>query len=136
MFRQISMDDDLGSALDSLRELEQSVDESILRRRSSERIKIATRVDVQHANSSERDALHIEGLSGDISNGGCQLLLPRPILAGDIFWLDFTVGEAASLGTLFARCQRCRLISEGSFEAGFRFFTNLDLEGVGDINPS
>lgn len=119
--------DDLSDALDSLRELEQNVSESLIRRRASERVQITTPITVRPGNASERHLLSIEGMTGDLSNGGCLVLLPQPILPGDVYWLDFVRGDLKALGAAFARCIRCRFISEGKFEVGFRFFNNIDL---------
>ena len=124
--------DELSNALDSLRELEQNVSEAIIQRRSSERWQVATLVTVRPGNSSERDTIAIKGVTGDVSNGGCLVLLPRPMLSGDVFWLDFSEGELREIGSVFGRCMRCRYISEGYFETGFRFFNNVDIACVLD----
>ena len=81
---------------------------------------------VRPGNASERFRFSIEGLTGDISNGGCQVLLARPILPGDIYWLSFT-GTDVTIGSLLVRCTRCRMVQEDAFESGFRFFHDIDL---------
>ena len=128
MLEPITFDDDFGNALESLRELEASVDESVLQRRSSERARITAKVIVLPGNSSQRNQPGLDGVTGDVSLGGCLVVLAMPILSGDIFWLDFTQGKLAGLGGVLARCTRCRFISEGTFEVGFRFFNNVDVE--------
>ena len=129
MFEPLSLDDnEFGNALQSLRELESTVDESILQRRSSTRFEITTKLFVSAGNSSQRDELRIEGVTGDISSGGCLVVMASPILPGDVFWLDFTPGQLTALGGVFARCMRCRFIAESTFEVGFRFFTGVDIE--------
>jgi hypothetical protein len=113
-------------ALEALRQLEENTPAAILRQRASERLAIRAHVTIQPGNSSERGRVLIEGLTGDISNGGCQILLGRPILPGDVYWLVFAE-EPLHIGALLARCLRCRMIREDTFEAGFKFFQSIDL---------
>ncbi|OHB75421.1 MAG: hypothetical protein A2W31_14590 [Planctomycetes bacterium RBG_16_64_10] len=113
-------------ALEALSELAENTSEAIIRQRASQRIQIQTRVTIRAGNSSQRHEFVIEGLTGDISNGGCQVLLNRPLLAGDVYWLTFS-DEHVSIGALFARCMRCRVVRDDTFEAGFRFFHEVDL---------
>jgi hypothetical protein len=113
-------------ALEALSELTENTSEAIVRQRASQRVQVQTKVAIRPGNSSQRHQLVIEGLTGDISNGGCQVLIGRPILAGDVYWLTFS-DEHVSIGALFARCMRCRVVRDDTFEAGFRFFHDIDL---------
>ena len=126
------LDDELfgmSGALEALGELERNTDEAIIAQRSSERLEIKSRVWVRPGNVSERHRFTVEGMTGDISNGGCQVLLPRPIYPGDIFWLEFDASDV-HIGPLLARCLRCRLIREDALEVGFRFFQDVDLRNA------
>lgn len=116
-------------ALEALGQLEQNTSEELIRQRASERLQIRTKVWISPGNPSERDRFRIEGLTGDISSGGSLILAARPALAGDIYWLTFS-DEHVSIGSLLARCMRCRMVREDTFEFGFRFFENLDLAGT------
>lgn len=116
----------ISDAIQSLGELEDNTSQAILSQRASERIKVKTKVVVRPGNASDRYRFSIEGLTGDISNGGCQILLARPILPGDIYWLSFA-DTHVTLGSLLARCTRCRMVQEDAFESGFRFFHDIDL---------
>ncbi len=113
-------------ALEHLHELERNTSDAIKRQRSSERLEVSCPVEVRPGNASERHRRRIEGMTGDISRGGCLLLLPTPVLPGDIYWLSIS-GELKSVGDLLARCVRCRMIQEDAFEVGFRFFHDVDL---------
>jgi len=117
------------SALEALSELTENTSDAILRQRSSERVRIRTRVTIRPGDSSRRHDYAIDGLTGDISSGGCQVLTERPIVPGDVLWLSFTDKNLA-IGSLLARCMRCRLVREDAFEAGFRFFNEIDLAGA------
>ena len=117
-------------ALESLSQLEQNTSEAVIRQRSSERISIRTKVWISPGNASQRDQYRIEGLTGDISAGGCLVLAGRPGLAGDIYWLSFAEDQV-NIGSLLARCLRCRMVREDTFELGFRFFEPVEFsDGV------
>ncbi|MCA9166520.1 MAG: PilZ domain-containing protein [Planctomycetales bacterium] len=113
-------------ALDAIAELEKNTNAAILAQRASERLEVRTKVWVKPANASQRHQFSIEGVTADISTGGCMMLLPRPIFPGDIFWLSFMEAELG-LGSIFARCLRCRFVREEIYEAGFRFLSNVNL---------
>ena len=119
----------MSGALEALGELERNTDRAILAQRSSERLEVQCRIWVRPGNVSERNRFTIEGMTGDLSNGGCQVLLPRPIYPGDIFWLEFDENHVR-IGPLLARCLRCRLIREDALEVGFRFFQDIDLRNA------
>lgn len=120
---------------DLLAELEQSTPEAVKGARLHTRVTIRTRVYVQPGNMSERRALKVQGVTGDISAGGCQLLLPLPINVGDIYFITFDK-EALGITPAYARCMRCRLVREDAFEAGFAFFTPIDLNLATKSEPS
>lgn len=113
-------------ALDSLLELKASIPMAIIQKRTSKRVEIRTKVVASPGNSSQRSSLKIAGVTGDISQGGCQVIFPTTIAVGDIFWLEFndkSIGKQAVL----ARCVRCCFIREDAFETGFRFFDPLKI---------
>jgi hypothetical protein len=125
------LDEELGitSALEALCELEQNQRSAVFRQRTHERIEIRLRVRVQPGNSSERRHAQIEGVTGDVSRSGCLVLLPCPLVPGDLYWLSLD-DERASTGAQMARCVRCRMVDEETFEAGLRFFSEVDLAGL------
>jgi hypothetical protein len=113
-------------AFELLEELELNTPEAIRAARSSERVAIRVPLIVQPGNSSEIRSLKVKGVTGDISSGGCQVLLPTPLGVGDVFRLSFDQ-KILRVPVVFARCLRCRLIREDAFESGFAFFTEIDL---------
>ncbi|MBN2296745.1 MAG: PilZ domain-containing protein [Pirellulales bacterium] len=117
------VDDDV---LDSLADLEGNKSETIKSARASVRIRVKSKVIAQPGNSSNRLKLKIQGVTGDISAGGCQILFPLPLRVGDIYWLTFDKTEL-KIDAVFARCLRCRLVREDAYEAGFKFFEQVDL---------
>lgn len=123
------LDDELfvmTDAMEALAELERGTDRTLVAQRSSKRIEIRTGIRVQPADASQRHRVTIEGLTADISNGGCMVLIPRALLPGDLFWITFD-SKHVRIGSLFARCLRCRLVQEDVFETGFRFLQDIDL---------
>ncbi|MEO0512303.1 MAG: PilZ domain-containing protein [Planctomycetota bacterium] len=117
---------DLANA-ELLGELEQSTPESVRAARAYTRLEVRTRVVVQPANMSERRTLKVQGITGDISAGGCQLLVPIPLNVGDIYWLVFD-RSVVDVSPVYGRCMRSRVIREDAFEAGFAFFSPIDLK--------
>lgn len=131
MFEELTEDGviHMSEAMDALSELEKNTSQAITALRSSQRIDIRTRVWIQPGNSSARSSLVIEGLTADISNGGCMILTPRPLMVGDIFWMRFSDDEIR-VSPLLVRCLRCRLVREDAFEVGIRFLNDIDLTHV------
>lgn len=112
--------------LELLQELESNTPDEIVRQRAWSRVQIKARIVVQSANTSELRTFKVAGVTGDISAGGCQVLLPVPLNVGDAYRIEFD-REALDLPTTFARCLRCRLIREDAFETGFSFFSPVEL---------
>lgn len=116
-------------AHDLLKELEQQTPEAIRRLRSSERHEVQSAVKVRSANASAIGEPVIEGLTGDVSPGGCRIMSSIPLRVGDVYKLEIERGEL-DLPILFARCLRCRLVREDAFESGFAFFNAIKLDEV------
>ena len=81
---------------------------------------------LQSGNSSELLNYKVQGVTGDISAGGCQAMFPIPIKVGDVYRLTFDA-EQLDLPLIFARCLRCRLLQEDAYKASFAFFTTIKL---------
>jgi len=118
--------DNRGDPADLLAELQQNTSDAVLRTRAHERIRVRASVVVQPGNASDQQRFKAQGVTGDISSGGCQILSPLPMVPGDFYRLSFD-RQVVDLGLTFARCLRCKLIREDAFEVGFAFFTALDL---------
>ncbi len=116
-------------AIELLQGLEQNVPSEIKRARTSTRVRIKSKVIAQPGNSGDRLRFKVQGVTGDVSGGGCQVLFPIPMQVGDIYWLTFDQADL-NIGSLFARCLRCRLIREDAYEAGFKFFETIELSDV------
>jgi len=111
---------------DILQELEQQVDEQIRHLRMHERLTVKAKVILQSGNSSSLLDYKVQGVMGDISEGGCRAMFPIPVIPGDIYRLELEQNEF-ELPLIFARCVRCKLIREDAFEAGFSFFVPIKL---------
>jgi len=118
-----------GWAHDLLKELEQQTPEAIRRLRSTERHEVQSAVKIRPANASATSEPTVEGLTGDVSPGGCRVMSSIPLRVGDVYKLEIEKGEL-ELPILFARCLRCRLVREDAFESGFAFFNTIKLDEV------
>ncbi len=110
-----------------LQELERNTSDAIRKARSSQRMEIRCSIVVQSGNSSERNKMKVKGVTGNISAGGCQVLLPVPLQVGDVYRISFD-HEVLKIPLTFARCLRSRLIREDAFEFGFAFFKDINFE--------
>lgn len=118
-------------AIESLKQLEISSQSAVLQKRGQTRLTIEIAVTIQRGDSSRRGELTVSASSSDVSNTGCRLLAPCPVLPGDIYWLSFAANPAG-IGNVMARCVRCHMIREGAFEIGMSFFDEIDLSDFAD----
>ena len=126
--------EDLGStnplnnqlAFDMLQELEKNTPEEIRRQRTHFRLSIKARVTLLPGSASDALKLRIQGVTGDISEGGLNALFPMPVHVGDVYRLEFD-REEFDLPTTFVLCRRCLLLRDDAYEAGFSFFAPISL---------
>ncbi|MFT6040661.1 MAG: c-di-GMP-binding flagellar brake protein YcgR [Gammaproteobacteria bacterium] len=111
-----------GSEARLIAELERQSIEQIRQVRAHKRISSHVGVELRPGNASARGELPLSGKTNDISEGGCSAIFPSAILPGDIFQLQFDA-KAIDVPVVFAHAMRCRMLKEGSFETGFRFFS-------------
>ena len=119
-----SLQSDLDPTL--MKSLERQTTSEIVRERTSVRVEHKLKVVVRPGNASQQLAFKVQGLTADLSRGGCRMIVPMPLMTGDIYRLDFDSSEH-KLPQVFGRCVRCRLLREDAFEAGMQFFTPIDL---------
>ena len=117
---------DGGEAFGLLRDLERNTPAEIRRQRAHFRLAIKAGVILQPGNAHDLLKLKIQGVTGDVSEGGFSGLFPIPICVGNVYRLQFDRKEL-DLPLTFARCVRCRLVREDAFEAGFAFFSPIAL---------
>ncbi len=113
-------------AFDLLQELERNKTDEIRRMRTHFRLAIKAGIILMPGNASDVLKPRVQGVTGDISEGGCSALFPIAAQVGDIYRLEFD-RQALNIPLTFARCVRCRLIREDAFEAGFAFFKAITL---------
>ena len=109
-----------------LAELERNTPEEIRRQRAHFRVSVRAKVVIQPGNSSDVQRLKVQGVTGDLSEGGCRVLSPVPLRVGDVYRLTFNTNELP-LPMTFSRCTRCQLLREDAFDTGFRFFSPVAL---------
>ena len=110
-----------------LQEIESQTSDNIQNQRIHKRLSVKLKVVLLPGNISDYHGDKIQGVSGDISNGGCCVMFPVPVMVGDIYRLEFEKCQY-DLPLIYARCVRCRLIRDNSFETGFTFFTKIQIE--------
>lgn len=131
--RSVVFDDDSPDAaedvLSSILELKANLPEEIVKQRSSQRLEIRAKVTARPGNSAERFEIEYAGVTGDVSQNGCQVLFTLPLQVGSVYWLSFD-SDDLTIGSVMARCLRCRLVREDAFETGFQFFEEVYLSEI------
>lgn len=119
---------DQDAAAAALHEMERNTPDQIRRQRTHFRLIVKAKVVIQPGNASDALKFRIQGVTGDISEGGCRILTPLPPRVGDIYRLQFD--EAVlPLPHIYARCVRCSVLRDDAFEAGFAFFKPIAMPG-------
>lgn len=114
-----------------INELAESTPEAAQKMRSSTRLSIRAKVTVEAASLSHRDGRKLQGVTGDISTGGTQILVPKPLGIGDVFQLSFD-REAIDIAPVYALCLRGRQVRPDAYEAGLRFLEPVSLPDQGN----
>lgn len=115
-------------------ELAASTPEAVQKMRASTRLSIRAKVTIEPASLSHRDGRKLQGVTGDISTGGTQILLPKPLQIGDVYQIEFD-RELIELPPIYAICLRGRQVRPDAFEAGLRFLEPVTLPTQGDQTP-
>ena len=93
--------------------------------RAHERHEIEFEILMAPADTSRAHEEPAKGRTLDISLGGLRATIDQPPRIGDHYRLQI-LSEACVPVTVFARCLRCSLLNETSFEIVMRFFQPLD----------
>ena len=126
--------DDKKDAAELIDELAQSTSDALKSMRTSTRMNVRVKVFVEPASLSHRSGVQLQGITGDISIGGTQILLARPLSIGDVYQLSFDRGEF-DLSPIFAICLRGRQVRPDAYEAGMRFLEQVELPHVEGKKP-
>ena len=128
MFDTDRSNDQLRQDLDPelLQSLERQKGDETSKARMHARVEAKLKVVVRPGNSSEALRFKLQGITADLSRGGCRLILPLPVGVGDVYRVEFDSSEH-HIPLVFARCLRCRLVREDAFECGFSFFNPVEL---------
>jgi len=114
---------------DLLAELTANTSDAVKSLRRATRLSIRATVYVEPASVSMRNGSRLQGMTGDLSVGGCLILLPRPLLVGDVYQLTFDRNEL-DLPPTFCLCLRGRQVRADAYEAGLRFLEQISLPGA------
>lgn len=118
--------DNTADANELVGELSKSTSEAARALRRSTRLDVRVKVFVEPASLSARTGVRLQGVTGDVSVGGTQVLLARPILVGDVYQVSFDRAEF-DLAPVYAVCLRARQVRPDAFEAGLRFLEQIEL---------
>lgn len=114
-----------------IEELAKSTPETIKRMRNHTRLSVRVKVYIEAASLSERNGVRLQGVTGDISVGGTQILLPRPLRIGDVYQVSFD-REEFDLPSVYSLCLRGRMVRPDAYEAGLRFLEPVSLPAVSE----
>jgi len=117
---------DPSDAAELIDELAKSTSDALKGMRHSTRLSVRVKVYVDPASVSMRQGIQLQGITGDISVGGTQILLARPLLIGDVYQLSFD-REEFDLAPVYGVCLRGRLVRPDAYEAGMRFLEQIEL---------
>ena len=117
---------DRAKADELVEELASNTTDAIKAQRQSVRLDIRVAVMIEPASLSARDGHKLQGVTGDVSVGGMQILLPKPLNIGDVYQASFNRNEL-DLPPVFAICLRGRQVRPDAFEAGLRFLEPVQL---------
>ncbi len=107
-------------------ELAQSSSEAVKKLRGHVRQSMRVKVYVEPASLSARNGVRYQGVTGDISSGGTQILLARPLSIGDVYQISFERDEL-DIPPVYALCLRGRTVRPDAYEAGLRFLEPVTL---------
>jgi c-di-GMP-binding flagellar brake protein YcgR len=107
-------------------ELAKSSNDAIKQLRTHTRLSVRAKVYVEAASLSQRTGVRLQGVTGDISAGGTQILLARPLAIGDLYQISFDRKEL-DIPPVYAVCLRGRMVRPDAYEAGLRFLEPITL---------
>lgn len=107
-------------------ELSKSSSDAVKKLRGQKRQSLRVKVFVEPASMSARNGLRFQGVTGDISSGGTQILLARPLAIGDVYQISFERTEL-DIPPVYALCLRGRTVRPDAYEAGLRFLEQVTL---------
>ncbi len=107
-------------------ELSKSSSDAVKKMRASTRQSYRVKVFVEPASLSARDGQRFQGVTGDISTGGSQILISRPLSIGDVYHISFDRDEF-DVPPVFALCLRGRMVRPDAYEAGLRFLEQITM---------
>ncbi len=120
----IIMDDTQADSL--IDELAKSSSDAVKKLRGHKRQSLRVKVYVEPASMSARTGVRFQGVTGDISSGGTQILVARPLAIGDVYQLSFE-REEFDMPPVYALCLRGRTVRPDAYEAGLRFLEQVTL---------
>ncbi len=107
-------------------ELSKSSSDAVKKLRSQARQSLRVKVFVEPASMSAPNGVRFQGVTGDISSGGTQILLARPLAIGDVYQISFERSEL-DIPPVYALCLRGRTVRPDAYEAGLRFLEPVTL---------
>ena len=123
-----------GKEEDSLRLLEElalnHVDD-VKEKRINGRLKLKAPCWASPGNLSQRAEFSYKGSTRDLSTGGLLAVFPSPLTVGDLYHISFD-RQVLDLPPLTARCIKCRMVEDDTFETALDFFQTVEFPGSSD----
>ena len=131
MIKRLNQDnaESVMGANELIKDLSQNTSDAVKSMRQSNRLDVRVKVYVEQASLSVRNGIRLQGVTGDVSSGGSQILLAKPLGIGDVYQLSFDRNEL-DLAPVYALCLRGRQVRPDAFEAGLRFLEPVTLPQV------
>lgn len=119
--------DTQATATDELvRDIEANTPDAVKAARAHARFSVRTQAIVEEASMSARTGARLQGVTGDISAGGAQILTARPLRINDVYLITFD-RSSIDIPPAYALCVRARMVRTDAFEAGMKFLSPVSL---------
>jgi PilZ domain len=115
-----------------IEELSRNTPANIQALRRHERLTVSGAMQALPGNLSADVSDAVDGSAVDVSAGGCMGVFERPLRVGDVYRIRLDSKEAR-MPIAYARCVRVRLLRESAFEAGFSFFSPVDVKAISNL---
>ena len=118
-------------AAELIDELSKNTADAVKQMRETTRLEVRIKVFVEPGNISAHQGVRFQGITGNISAGGTQILLARPLQIGDIYQVSFDRSELDH-PPVYALCLRGRMVRKDAYEAGLKFLEPFTLPSCDD----
>lgn len=91
---------------------------------------------IRPSNSSQRSETPLRGYCKNLSQSGCGVITDCPPRVGDLYRFELPSDLTHPIHGCHARCVRCHLLDEETFEVGFAFLSPVSLNSTAGSSES